>query len=310
MADGRIDTHTHLIAPRYLEAITAPEGPPPALPPATVAGLEAMMLEYGIGAAVVSIGPPGAAAPDQDRINQVARIANEELAEIVWGAPDRLAGLATLPLPDPDAALAEIAYALDELGLDGVGLFSNVDGVYLGDPRWEPVLAELDRRGAYVFLHPGVPPGPRPLIRDHPVWLYEYPFDTTRALANLIYTGALDRHRNLRLQGAHLGGAAVFLAHRIASLADREPKRTGAAPDGAIAYMKRLYYDTGLSNHLLPLAATRDLVGLGPIVFGTDWPYAALPGGADPSPEFSALSEAERTAVDRTNALLLVPKWA
>jgi len=284
MADGRIDTHTHLIAPRYLEAITAPEGPPPALPPATVAGLEAMMLEYGIGAAVVSIGPPGAAAPDQDRINQVARIANEELAEI--------------------------AYALDELGFDGVGLFSNVDGVYLGDPRWEPVLAELDRRGAYVFLHPGVPPGPRPLIRDHPVWLYEYPFDTTRALANLIYTGALDRHRNLRLQVAHLGGAAVFLAHRIASLADREPKRTGAAPDGAIAYMKRLYYDTGLSNHLLPLAATRDLVGLGPIVFGTDWPYAALPGGADPSPEFSALSEAERTAVDRTNALLLVPKWA
>jgi predicted TIM-barrel fold metal-dependent hydrolase len=310
MTDGRIDTHTHLIAPRYVKAITPPFGSPPPLPPATVAGLEAMMLDYGIESAVVSIGPPGAAGPDQGRINRVARIANEELAEIVSGAPDRFAGLAVLPLPDPDAALAEISYALDELGLDGVGLFSNVDGIYLGDPRWEPVLTELDRRGAYVFLHPGVPPGPPPLVSDHPVWLYEFPFDTTRALANLIYTGALDRHRNLRLQAAHLGGTAVFLAHRIASLADREPERAGGAPEGAIAYLKRLYYDTGLSNHMLSVATTRELVGIEPIVFGTDWPYAALPEGGDPSPEFSALTEAERASVDRTNALALVPRWA
>jgi predicted TIM-barrel fold metal-dependent hydrolase len=310
MTDGRIDAHAHVIAPRYLEAITPRGGPPPALPPATVAGLEAMMLDYGIESAVVSIGPPGAFGPDQDRINEVARTANEELAEIVSGAADRFAGLAVLPLPDPGAAVAEIGYALDTLGLDGVSLFSNVAGVYLGDPRWEPVLADLDRRGAYVFLHPGVPPVPPPLLSDHPVWLYEFPFETTRALANLIYAGALDRHRNLRLQAAHLAGTAVFLAHRIASLADREPQRAGGAPEGAIAYLERLFYDTGLSNHMLPLATTRELVGLEQIVFGTDWPYAALPAPGDPAPEFSALTDSERAALDRSNALTLVPRWA
>ena len=310
MTSGRIDTHVHMIGPRYLEAITPPNGPAPALPTATRAGIETMMHAYDIDAAVISIGPPGAAGPDQARRNVVARLANEELAEMRDDAPDRFAGLALLPLPDPDAALAEIAYALDELKLDGVTLLSNVNGIYLGDSRWDAVFAELDRRGAYVFLHPAMPASPPPLLQAHPVWLYEFPFDTTRALANLIYSGTLDRCPRLRLQVAHLGGTAPFLAHRIASLAEREPERSQLAPAGAIEYLRGLFYDTGLSNHRLALQTTRELVGSQRIVFGTDWPYAALPTSGDPAPELQFLTEQERQAVDRTNALALIPRWA
>src|SRR6266540_3485190 len=94
--------------------------------------------------------------------------------------------------------------------LAGVALLSNVDGIYHGDPAWDPLWAELERRGAYAMLHPSAPPNPPPLPH-HPVWLYEYPFDTTRAIVNLVYSGTLERSPSVRLQVAHLGGAAPFL---------------------------------------------------------------------------------------------------
>ena len=168
----------------------------------------------------------------------------------------RFAGLAVLPLPDCDAAIAELGHALDVLGLDGVALLSNVGGIYHGDDRFAPLWDALDARGAYVFLHPSAPTAP-PALAEHPVWLYEFPFDTTRAVVNLIYSGTLERCRQVRLQVAHLGGTAPFLAHRIASLADREPEKAAAAPSGALAALSRLWCDTGLSNHRDAVEAAR-----------------------------------------------------
>ena len=139
------------------------------------------------------------------------------------------------------------------------------------------------------------------------MWLYEFVFDTTRAVVNLIYSGTLERCRRVRLQVAHLGGTAPFLAHRIASLADREPERAGLAPSGALALLARLWCDTGLSNHRTAVEAAASIVPLSQIVFGTDWPYAALPDTGDPAPELSYLG-AERAAVDAGNAGRLVPR--
>ena len=250
----RIDMHAHVLPPAYRAGLG--DGFP--LPPASLDQLTAMMERYAIDAAVISTGPPGAFLGDQARANELARTANEEIASIVRGAPQTFAGLALLPLPDVDAALAELAHALDTLGLDGVMLLSNTAGTYLGDPAWEPLYAELDRRGAYVFVHPGFPPGGAPLAQ-HPVWLYEFTFETTRAIAQLIYSGTFERHPSIRFQFAHLGGAAPFLAHRIASLEEREPELASRAPAGALEYLSRQYYDTGLSNNAPALAATREV---------------------------------------------------
>jgi predicted TIM-barrel fold metal-dependent hydrolase len=297
----RVDFHAHVLPPAYADAVK--DLP---LPPTTLEGLEAAMARHDIDAAVVSTGPPGAFLGDA-RARDLARLANEGMAEIVRGAPQRFAGLALLPLPDVDAALDELTYALDELSLDGVMLLTNVAGTYVGDPAWDALFAELDRRGVYVFLHPTFPPHPLPL--QHPVWLYEFPFDTVRALAQLIYSGTLERHPSIRLQVAHLGGAAPFLAHRLASLADREPELAQAAPAGALAYLRRLYYDTGLSNNVPGLAATREAVGLDRVVFGTDWPYAALPAdGGDPAPALDELGPDVRARVEHDNGAALVPR--
>ncbi|MGH2891664.1 MAG: amidohydrolase family protein [Solirubrobacteraceae bacterium] len=297
----RIDTHAHVHPPAYREAL----GDVP-LPPMTLAGLEAAMERHEIDAAVLSTGPPGAFLGPAADGRDLARRANDGLAEIVAAQPRRFAAVANLPLPDVDAALQELDRVYDELSLDGVLLLTNLAGTYLGDPAWEPLFAALDERGAYVFVHPGLPPHPLPL--PHPVWMYEFPFETVRAVANLIYTGTLERHPSIRFQLAHLGGAAPFLAHRIASLADREPERTEQAPAGALAYLQRLYYDTGLTNNVPALAATREVTSLEHVVFGTDWPYAALPESGDPAPDLDALGAEGRGAVDFANAAALVPR--
>jgi 6-methylsalicylate decarboxylase len=302
----RIDAHAHVMPQAYIDAIEVPGGKPPAV---GAEALTQMMDRYAIDAAVISTGPPGPFFGDQGRANELARLANEEIAAVLNAGRGRFAGLAMLPLPDPDAALAELAHALDTLGFDGVILLTHAGGTYLGDPSWEPLYAELDRRGAYVFVHPTFPANGMPL--SHPVWLYEFPFDTTRALANLVYSGTFERHPNIRWQVAHLGGATSVLADRIASLADRMPDEATDAPAGALEYLSRLYYDTGLANAELPYRAASMLTASDHIVFGSDWPYLALPDEpGDPAPGLAFLNHDERAALDGANIGALVPRFA
>jgi 6-methylsalicylate decarboxylase len=305
----RIDAHVHILPPDYRAELERRSLLPPGIPPWSPELVDGLMARHDIDAAVLSLAPPGVFFGDQGLADELARLVNERTAEFVAAAPERFAGLAVLPLPDVDAALAELRHALDVLRLDGVALLSNLGGAYLGDPAWDPLFDELDRRGAYVFLHPAMPRHPLPLPQ-HPVWLYEFPFDTTRAVVNLIYSGTLERCPRIRLQVAHLGGTATFLAHRIASLAAREPERASRAPAGALAQLRRLYYDTGLSNNAVALAATLEVADIGQVVFGTDWPYADLPPTGDPAPGLANLADADRARIDAANVAALVPRLA
>jgi predicted TIM-barrel fold metal-dependent hydrolase len=305
----RIDAHVHILPPDYRAELERRSLLPPGIPPWSPELVDGLMARHDIDAAVLSLAPPGVFFGDQGLADELARLVNEHTAEFVAAAPERFGGLAVLPLPDVDAALAELRHALDVLRLDGVALLSNLGGAYLGDPAWDPLFDELDRRGAYVFLHPTMPPHPLPLPQ-HPVWLYEFPFDTTRAVVNLIYSGTLERCPRMRLQVAHLGGTAPFLAHRIASLAAREPERASRAPAGALAQLRRLYYDTGLSNNAVALAATLEVADIGQVVFGTDWPYADLPPTGDPAPGLANLADADRARIDAANIAALVPRLA
>lgn len=304
----RLDLHGHLEPPHYTAAVAQALGPAP-VPPWTVEEQLEMMARYGITATVVSLPPPGVFLGDGAQARELARATNEFYAALLRQHPRRYAALAALPLPDVEAVLAELAYALDVLGLDGVALFTQVGGRYLGDELFEPLWAELDRRGAYVFVHPTLPPYPNPLP-GLPIWLQEFPFETTRAIAHLLYSGAFHRYPRIRFQFAHLGGAAPFLAHRLASLVERAPASLHLAervPEGPLAYLARLYYDTALSNHAPGLAAALEVAPLERLVFGTDWPYAALPAGPDPAPGLGYLGSA-RAQVEGANARALVPR--
>ena len=191
----RVDAHPHLIPDSYRSELERRNLLNFPLPTADFDALDRMMQRHGIDAAIVSPSPPDVSFGDGRLAKELARMLNEESAAMVDEDPERFAALAILPLPDLDGALHELDHALDTLGLDGVMLLSNVDGTYLGDAVWDPLLVELDRRRAYVLVHPHRPPYALPL-RQHPVWLYEYPFDTTlgRGQPDLLRSaGALSR---------------------------------------------------------------------------------------------------------------------
>ncbi|MFJ9900920.1 amidohydrolase family protein [Streptomyces sp. NPDC091280] len=302
----RIDTHVH-ISSQSLPAPPVPAGVP-GVPVVTADAILGMMDRYEIDGAVLSPMALGLQRAEGAQAGKLARMVNEELAQTVASHPNRFAGLTVLPLPDVDTALTELTHSLDVLELDGVLLMTNYRGAYVGDESWEPLYAELDRRGAYVFLHPSMPACGTAL--EHPPWLYEFTFDTTRVLANLIYNGILERYPRIRWQVAHCGGTAPFLAERIASLAVREPQMAQKAPAGALEYLSRLYYDTGLSNNEIAYRTTRMVAPADRIVFGTDWPNLPLPEDTnDPGPGLAFLDETTRSALDE-NAAVLVPRLA
>ncbi len=306
----RIDAHAHFAPAPYLARIQARAGGKLPIPPWSLEDSLAMMDKYQIDASVLSVSPPGAFMGDMPEAIELARMVNETAANIVAAQPAKFAVLACLPLPSLDAALQELTHALDVLKLDGVAVFTHYGENYLGNEKFAPLLEELNKRSAYVFVHPTLPVHATPLAK-YPTWLYEFPFETTRCITDLLYSGAFERYKNIRFQFAHMGGTVPFLAGRIASLPLRSPPGSEFAintPEGPLTYLQRLYYDTGLSNTASSIEATRNISSFDHIVFGTDWPYAELPAGRDPAPELSYLKE-DRNQLECKNILALVPRF-
>jgi NADPH:quinone reductase-like Zn-dependent oxidoreductase/predicted TIM-barrel fold metal-dependent hydrolase len=230
----------------------------------------------------------------------LARRCNEFSAEMIRAHPERYAGFACLPLPDVDGALGELSYALDDLELDGVVLFSNSHGVYLGDPRFTPLFDELQRRQAVVFVHPNPSPDPSAHSLGLPDSLIDFPADTTRAIAQLHYGNTLARTPDVKYVFSHAGGTVPYLAGRF-GIVDEMNVVPGAAERGSAAEtFRRLYWDTALSWGDPVLRMLREVVGLDRVVFGSDFPYLRrdLAVSCREHIETSAeLTESERTAV-------------
>jgi 6-methylsalicylate decarboxylase len=311
----RIDVHHHVFPPGYVDAVERhgdhDSGGVP-FPKWSVEDDLAFMDRCGIATALTSVSAPGVSVGDAARSRALARRVNEYQARLVDDHPTRFGAFASLPVPDVDGALDELSYALDALHMDGVVLLASVGDVYLGDPRLEPLFAELDRRRAVVFVHPNVPASSRGLKLALPHAALEFVFDTTRAVANRVYTGTLDRYPNVRIILSHAGGTIPFLAGRLATT-DPLPELARRAPLGSTAYLKRLYYDTAISAVPTTLGSLRELVGPSHILFGSDAPF--LP---EPSVRFQQQSlagyggfdAAGRQAIERDSALALFPRLA
>jgi 6-methylsalicylate decarboxylase len=253
-----------------------------------------------------------AAPGDAAAARRVARSSNEAAAEAIRGHPGRFGGFACLPLPDADAALAEIDYALGTLGLDGVVLLTNHEGVYLGDRRLDSVFGELNRRKAVVFLHPTLPACVEHTALGYPPSLIEFVFDTSRAVMHLALGGTLERCPDLTLIVPHAGGTVPFLVDRISLLAARfVPGTATHAPAGVEAYFRRLYYDLAISANPHAVASVLQLVGPERLLYGSDWPALdeadvhTLIQVLDGNP---LLQPEDRARIERRNALKLFPR--
>ncbi|KAJ7180172.1 hypothetical protein C8R43DRAFT_391203 [Mycena crocata] len=201
---------------------------------------------------------------------------NCAMADICRAHPARFGFFATLPfLDDIEGALAEIAYALDELEADGIGLASSygegMSATYVGDDRYDPIWRELNERSATVFLHGAQTPSSTPYPHAFlGVPIVEVPNETFKAAAHLVVTGRKRKYPDVRTILAHLGGSTPFLAARVAVLSGH--MGCTLSPDEIIEDFKSFYYDTALSAHETTLSAMETFVSPDRILFGTDFP--------------------------------------
>src|SRR6201995_4351851 len=213
-----VDLHQHLIPDFYWEASNEDGNAAGGITPPrwSLDGAIAYLDEAGIDVAVPSISTPGVHFGDDSAARTLARQVNEYLAGIKHDRPDRFGAFAALPLPDVDGALEQIAYALDVLELDGVSIFTNADGRYLGGIRFDRTFTELQRHAAGAFAHPTASPDPIAHTLGLPDSLLDYPVDTSRAIAKLHYSNTFARTPDVKYVFAHAGGTIPFLASRFA----------------------------------------------------------------------------------------------
>ena len=308
---SRIDVHQHILPPEYVSAlasqgITSSGGRP--LPEWDIQNTLSLMDHHAIATAITSISEPGIYFGDVTFARDMARRCNEFSAQLIHEYPQRLGAFAILPLPDVNAALRELEYALDTLKLDGVVLLSSVDGRYPGDSLFDELFTELNRRKAVVFLHPTVPAINSELKLDLPPFLVEFVFDTTRAVTNLIYSGTLERCPYIRFILAHAGGTVPYLAYRISLGQIVLP----GAPQGVMTYLKQFYYDTALSANPNALRSLTELVDASHILFGSDYPFApeVVTGfSVQGIQNYKGFDEQARKAIERESALELFPRF-
>lgn len=293
MTKGRIDVHHHFIPDEYRAAllaagVTQPDGMS-AIPEWDEATALATLDQLGIDTAFLSISSPGVHFGDDAAARALARRTNEDASRLTRTYPGRFGFFAVTPLPDVAGALDEIAYAFDELGADGVVFETNFNGVYLGDDLLGPVYAELDRRRAVIFLHPTSPhcrcghwrptdDQPPAAALGYPGPMFEFLFETTRTITQMLLSGTLARYPGIRLIVPHAGACLPILAGRIELLMHAGGGDVAQAPNDIRASLRELHYDMAGAPVPELLGALLRIADPGRLHYGSDWPFTPTAG--------------------------------
>jgi len=320
-----IDVHHHFIPPGYrdffLEVSTHSATPVPMPPTHWELTRDLEDLDRLGSAAILSMFVPPTLGTPAQRASLARRI-NEGAAQLVRDHPGRFGSFAALPLPDVDASLAEIAYAAESLHADGFAVYTNVGDRWLGDPSLEPVLAELHRRRAVVFIHPTTAQCCANLVKGIPDNIIEYAVDTTRAIASLIFNGVTTRYANVRFIFSHGGGTVPFLIERflggtsaeivpgIVTSGQAGPYVPKQPPDGALAELRKCYFDTAQCANPLAMRALRTLVPVEQILFGSDYFYRGVSDTAAALQACAVFDTQELQAIGGGNARRLIGRLA
>jgi 6-methylsalicylate decarboxylase len=299
----RIDVHHHFTPPAYAEL--GKKGT--AADAWSVEKTLADMDQAGITTAIHS--NAGTDLGGGEKARRLARAANEFAAKLEQDHKGRFGSFATLPMPDIDGSLAEIAYALDTLKADGFYFWTSYAGKYLGDPAFNPIYEELNRRKAVIFVHPvrsaccsNVDSGVAPAA-------IEYGTDTTRAISKMLFAGTAHKYPDMKVIWSHGGGTMPFLIERFL-FEMRQPKQQKAVPEGFVAAVSKFYYDTAQATEKIPMTGLKMLVPMTQIVFGSDFPYRTSLEHVKGLKEDGVFNAAELAQIDWQNAARLLPRWA
>ena len=322
-----IDCHNHFGSPAYIKALMAKEGKHNAgfttwfalqnwknYSPAKVVE---DMDKQGTQTCMLSATTPGAWFGNPEETKAMVREMNEYGAKMVRDYPGRFGLFALLPLPTIDDSLKEIEYAFDTLKADGVGLMSSHDLHWHGDIIFRPVFDELNRRNAVVYTHPidspccqDIQPGVSPPT-------IEYNTDTARTIFSLIQGDAAKsqmaaaRYSNIKFIFSHAGGTMPSLIERFLGGPDviNDVLAAPAVPNSRLYHLRRFYYDTAQSPNIVQMQGLKTIVGIGQIVFGSDYPFGAGMGKHLIGLQKAGFTADELKLIHRENALKILPRF-
>ena len=302
----RIDTHHHFSAPGFIAAIAARKTNQRPLELWTPSKAIEDMDKNGVATAMISTSEPSVWFGDNEAARKLARECNEFGARLMADHPGRFGMFSTVPLPDVDGCLREIEYSQDTLKADGVCLMTSYQGKYPGDASFEPVMNELNRRKAVVFLHPVKAECCKDLQPELGPAVVELGTDTTRAIASVVLDGTTSRYPDIRFIFSHGGGTMPYLMTRFAALAAR-PDIAQRVPKGLLYEARKIYYDTASLYGPYPWPTLLKLAPVSHILFGTDFPFFSAGDVAKGLSEVG-LKSSDLHAIERENALELFPR--
>ena len=268
-----------------------------------IAGMD--RLETGTG--IISLATPSVSVWDGQEQLDMTKQVNDFGLDLVAKANGRLGYFATVPMPNVEHTVAEIARAYDDYKADGIILISSYKGVYLGDKVFNPVWAELNKRKAVIFIHPGVPEL-KPL-EGVPQPTVDFPMDSTRCALSLVTGSVLEKYPDVKIILSHAGGFLPFAAQRFGVLLHDYTMKDRSIDD-IVKLLKLFYFDTALSSpdalpSLMAFAAP------GHVLFGSDNPYIDGDQQAmftDAQDQWNGFTPEQLQAVNRTNAEALFPR--
>jgi aminocarboxymuconate-semialdehyde decarboxylase len=287
-----IDFHNHYYPPRYLTALQSgqssvhvtidDDGNPVIHYPGDynvavrghrdLAYRQDVLDRHGVAMQVLTLTTPGTHVETPAAAVRLASLVNDEFREAIDTRGQHFTALATLPLNDPAASATELERAMDQLGLPGAMLFSNVNGVALSDQRFWPLYEVANDRGAVLYIHPEHPVGVEAMLDYWLMPLVGFLFDTTLAASSLVFSGVVERFPRIRWALCHLGGAIPYLAERLDRGYEAFADCRANISRPPSAYLRTFYYDTvNFNQGALKLAI--EFAGVEHILAGSDYPH-------------------------------------
>ena len=287
-----IDVHNHFYPPEYLAALESgdsavkvtvdAEGNPCIHYPGDynvavrghrdIAYRQSVLEKEGVDTQIITLTTPGTHVETPATAARLARLVNDAFAKVIAERSPRFSALATLPLNDVQASIAELQRAMTELRLPGAMVFSNVNGVALADKRYEPLWAEANRLNAIIHIHPTDPVGVEAMTDYWLMPLVGFLADTTLAAAKLVFAGVPDRYPNIKWVLGHLGGAIPYLAERLDRGWEAFPDCRADIQYKPTEYLRRFYYD-GVNFDPRAVRLAVDFAGADQVLAASDYPH-------------------------------------
>ena len=306
----RIDVHHHLSPPTYVTASNDGGFGDPLMKNWSIEKSLADMDKAGIATAMLSVTTPAVNFTKGDTARKLCRESNEYAAKLVADHPGRFGNFAMLPLTDAEGSLRELSYAFDTLKADGIALMTSYGDKWLGDPLFLPVMEELNRRKALVYTHPTAANCCVNLAPTQPPVMIEFGTDTTRTIADIVFSGNARRFPDISWIFSHAGGTMPFLIERFVRHPLLVPKAKETVPDGTLTELKRFFYDTAQTSNRGSMSALAAIIPPSQIVFGTDFPYRTGIDHVKGLREAGVFTDEQIASIERGNALKLIPRLA